>query len=73
MLTAEDKASPLLPEHERVLWNRFERFKELLPDIEEECWKELAKATTEVSPHDVEKLLEAGCPPELAVKILKPL
>lgn len=76
-LIEKDKASPrsLLPEPERVLWNRFDRFRELLPDIEEDCIKELAAAVTqvEVSPSNMKQLLESGCPPEIAVKILKPL
>ena len=70
-----DKSPPLTPKDEAqaVLWNRFENFKELLPDIDEDCIKELTKATTEVSPHDIRKLLNAGCSQELAVKICKPI
>lgn len=71
--TKDNASSQTLSEPENVLWNRFGRFKELLPEIDEECIKELAAATKEVYPSDMEKLLEAGCPPELAVKILKPL
>jgi len=56
-------------EDERVEKWRLERFSELLPDTSEE-FIQLLSTNHEIAPADLSRLLENGCSPDLAIKIL---
>lgn len=67
MVVTEDTS--VETEEQKVDRWRHESFAELLPGFSAEI-VDLLATNLEVSPHDLEYLLEKGCDPELAVKIL---
>jgi hypothetical protein len=58
-----------LPESEKIDHWRRERFKELVPDSPEE-YIDLLSSTHDIAPSDLQSLLDKGCPPQLAIRIL---
>ena len=67
MVTTEESSG--LTEEQKVDKWRFDEFDKLLPGFDAEIIMELVN-NHDISSHDLENLLENGCDPHLAVKIL---